>query len=733
MRLAELQFGRVRGASGVLERWLEAERDQLVLWIPVLLGAGIAAWFTLPDPASWTGFMLAGGAVVAAGLVLPLGGRASRVFLIGGVVAAFGCGLAWWRAERVAAPALAKPAVVAFTARVERVDQLAARDLVRLRLAPIGRADLPPRVRVNLPTGDVPSGVAREAVISLRARLMPPPGAAVPGAYDYQRVAWFDGVGATGRGFAPFEVVTPAARSGSDLRARLSAHIREQLPGVGGAVAASLATGDQGAIPDESAEAMRRSGLAHLLSVSGLHITAAVGATMLLVLRLMALSPWAALHWRLPVIAAGAGALAAIGYTWLAGAEVPTVRSCVAALLVLAALVLGREAVTLRLVGAGALLVLLLWPEALVGASFQLSFAAVVSIVALHEGGRVRGWFAPREEGWGRRTLRGVASLLLTGIVVELALLPIGLFHFHKAGLYGALANIVAIPLTTFVVMPLEAAALLLDTVGLGAPLWWLCGQALGLLLWIAHTVAAAPGSVAALPAMPNAAFALVVGGGLWLALWRTPVRWAGIIPVAAGLAWTIATPAPDLLVTRDGRHLALRTRDGSMALLRERAGDYVRDVLAEGGGVDGELPALDDVAGARCNTDLCLATARTGHSVLATRSGYFVDAFQLIHWCGRVDVVVSERRLPLSCRPRLLKIDRPVLGQRGGVSVTFSPLIVRTVAQAGDAHPWVDPPRVQASAPATTGRRSPARRGGGRDRADRSGAPRTAAPPPPR
>src|SRR5690606_15493097 len=108
----------------------------------------------------------------------------------------------------------------------------------------------------------------------------------------------------------------------------------------------------------------------------------------------------------------------------LTGAEVPTIRSCVAALLVLAALAIGREAVTLRLVAVGALVVVLLWPEAVAGASFQLSFAAVTAIVALHEGGRVRGWFVPREETRWRKIARGFGSLLLTGIVVELALMP---------------------------------------------------------------------------------------------------------------------------------------------------------------------------------------------------------------------------------------------------------------------------------------------------------------------
>ncbi len=689
---------RQTGAGARIEAWLEAERDALPLWIPVLLGVGITSWFALPTRALWLAVLCGGLGVAIGGLVLPLAGRTGRVLLIGGLAVALGTGLVWSRAERVAAPVLGRTSVAAFTARVERVDPLVARGLVRLRLAPIAASDLPPRVRVNLADKDVPVGISRGAIITLRARLMPPPDAAVPGAYDYARVAWFDGVGATGRGFAPVTIVTPGEPPGRELRTRLSAHIRSQVAGAEGAVAASLATGDQGGIPEEDAEAMRRSGLAHLLSVSGLHITAVVGATMILVLRLLALWPWAALNLRLPVIAAGAGAVAAVGYTLLTGAEVPTIRSCVAALLVLAALALGREAVTLRLVAAGAAIVLLFRPESLAGASFQLSFAAVTAIVALHESGAMRRWFGRREEGWGRRIARGVGSLLLTGIAIEIALMPIALFHFHKSGLYGALANIVAIPLTTFVIMPLEAGALLLDAVGLGAPLWWLCGWGLSLLLWIARTVADAPGAVAALPSMPRGAFALMIAGGLWLALWKTRVRLAGLVPVVAGAVWAAMTPAPDLIVTRDGRHLALRTSGGGMALLRERAGDYVRSVLAEGGGVEGELAVLDDVAGARCNRDLCAAQVGAWR-VLATRSGDLVEAGPLIAACRAADVVVSERRLPRGCTPRWLRLDRPVLARTGGVAVRFAPPAVVTVANGGE-HPWkraakVAPPRL--------------------------------------
>ncbi len=689
-------------ASQWIEHWLEGERDQLVLWLPVMLGVGVALWFVLPSPIAWA--LVAGAltGVMLIALSVGRGGRAARTVAIGCAAMAIGLALIWWRAERVASAPLARPMIVQFDARVVRVDPLPSRELVRLRLAPLaivenmGRSSagkLPSLVRVNIPLEDMPAGLSRGAVIRLGARLMPPPPPSVPGAYDFARVAWFDGLGATGRGFAPIIVLSSGDVSQGGLRARLSTHIRGQVEGAPGAIAAALATGDQGAIPLEDAEAMRRSGLAHLLSVSGLHITAVVGAVMLVVLRLLALSSWAALHLRLPLIAAGAAALAAIGYTVLTGAEVPTIRSCVAALMVLLAIALGREAMTLRLVATGALIVLLFWPEALAGPSFQLSFAAITAIIALHEHPRVRAWFAPRDEGRGRWLLRQLGSLLLTGIVVEAALSPIALYHFHKAGLYGSVANIVAIPLTTFIVMPLEALALALDLLGIGAPIWWLAEQALRLLLAIAHLVAAAPGAVATLPSMPGGAFALIVIGGLWIALWRTGARWLGVLPLMVGAGWSVMTAPPDLLVTGDGRHVALRTAAGNVALLRDRAGDYTRSMLAEASGVDGEPLLLSEQPDARCSRDLCIADRIAGGRrwrIMATRSPYRLSVGELIAACRDADIVISDRRLPRRCTPRWLRLDRPVLYRTGGVSVTLGSATVRTVFQPGDRHPWL-------------------------------------------
>lgn len=706
-------------SSGVeaAESFLERAAFDRGPWLVVAWIAGIAGWFVLPGPLHWLALIaLCLSVALGSAALLARDGRFPLIrhaLVLAALAVAAGCALVWTKSQLVGARPIVRPMVSVIEGRlIERREQ-PAQHRVRLLLATrepgTGRAV---RVRLNLDLDDDRAAIAEGARLKLRARLVPPAPPMLPGGYDFARTAWFAGIAATGSVLGPVTVVEPGRSGGwlAQAQRRLAHHVRAQLTGSAGSIAAALASGDRGAIATADEEAMRDAGLTHLLSISGLHVSAVVAAAYFLALRLLGLWPWLALRVRLPLLAAAAGALSGIGYTLLTGAEVPTIRSCIGAVLVLAALALGREPLSMRMVAVAAFLVLLLWPEALVGPSFQMSFAAVIAIVALHGAAPLRAFSAPQERGWIARIGRGLALLLLTGVVIEAALMPIGLFHFHRAGAYGAFANVLAIPLTTFVTMPLIALALLFDLVGLGAPFWWLTGLSLEALLGLARWTASQPGAVTTLPAMGRSAFALFVVGGLWLALWHGRIRLLGLLPAGIGLVLLAGLRPPDLLVSGDGRHVGITGEGSELLMLRASRSDYVRENLTEIAGMNGPVRLLSEWPGARCNDGFCTITLDRGGrrwQVLFAKGKDFSTWRALVAACERVDLVIADRRLPGACRPRWLMADRALLGQTGGLAIDLTKGEVVSVASQQGQHGWwrPDPPRTYPPRTAESGR----------------------------
>ena len=681
------------------EAFLERAAYDRGPWLAVAFAAGIAAWFLLPGAYAWLWAMALGGGLAAIGW-LHWRGREGRALLrlasvALGIAFVLGMAVIWARSEVVGTATIGQPYIGPIEGRILMREEQPAEDRVRLTLAvrepKSGRAV---KVRLNLPIARDRVELTEGAMIRTGARLLPPAPPLVPGAYDFARKAWFDGLAATGSPYGALVVLEPGRDGGAVARAqrRLSAHVRERLGGSPGALAAAFASGDRGAIARADEEAMRDAGLTHLLSISGLHVSAVIACVYFLAIRLLALWPWLVLRVRLPVLAAGLAALAGAGYTLLTGAEVPTVRSCLGAGLVLLALALGREPLSLRMVAVVAGIVLLLWPESLVGPSFQMSFAAVLAIVALHGAEPVRGFLAPREESWLARMARRAVMLFATGLVIEAVLTPIVLFHFHRAGAYGAFANVLAIPLVTFVAMPLIALALLFDLAGLGGPFWWLAGLSLEAMLGIAHFVASQPGAVRLMPQIGLGAIGLYVAGMLWLALWRGRVRLLGFVAAALAIPMMVMAKAPDVLVARDGRQIAVTDPGGPLLVLREGEG-YALDSLREAAAVESAPIPFERAPGARCSADFCaLQIERGGRtwSLLVARSKHYVDALQLIRACEQADIVIAARSMPRSCAPRWLTADRRFLAEQGGLALYLgaSPRLV-TVGESQGEHGW--------------------------------------------
>ncbi|MEL7188518.1 MAG: ComEC/Rec2 family competence protein [Pseudomonadota bacterium] len=700
---------------GRIEAFLANAGFDRAPWIAVFFAAGIFAWFGLKTPWQWV-------SGIGVGLLIALAALAAwkhddarehcmRAAIAIGIVFAAGILVIWARSEMVGAEPIERPIVERVQGYVlERQDQ-PADDRIRLTMAVRDPATGESRkIRVNVPLAEVEristntasaasqSALAEGAILRMRVRLMPPASPMLPGAYDFARAAWFKGLAATGSLVGEIEVIEPVreAGGGAKWQRSLAGHVRANVDGSAGTIAAAFASGDRGAIMQADEEAMRDAGLTHLLAISGLHVSAVIAAAYFVVLKLLALFPALALRVRLPVIAAASGALAGIGYTLLTGAQVPTVRACVAAMLVLGALALGRDALSLRMVAVAAIFVMLLWPESVIGPSFQMSFSAVLAIVALHSSSPIRAFLAPREESWLHRMGRNTLMLFITGLVIELALMPVVLFHFHRAGLYGAIANVVAIPLVTFIAMPLIAIALVLDIVGLGAPVWWLVERSLDGLLAIAHFTSAQPGAVKLMPQMSSLAIFLFVAGGLWLALWSGRARLLGFAPVAAASAMLLTTPIPDVLIGREGRHVGItvKSNDGSRRLLslRDSRSSYSRDNLLELASVTSDPIPLSEWSGAQCSAEFCLISIERGGKdwvLLLARNRNLIEERALAAACDQADIVVADRFLPRSCRPKWLRADRRFLSAHGGLALNLEDETITSVASGQGSHGW--------------------------------------------
>lgn len=697
---------------------LEADRARWPLWLPVALGLGIAVYLALPvEPSRWSGAALMGGLV----LLLLIARRTAWItaLLLALTSAAIGFVVAQERAHAVAAPVLADrlgPTTV--SGRVLEVElrpgrpRLTLTDVAIARLAP---ADTPARVRITLtPTRAPPPGTW----ITTRAILSPPPRPAAPDAFPFPRRAWFERLGAVGFAVAPWTVLDPSPPS--DAGARLTAlreaarvtvaeRLRAGLPLAEGALAAALAMGDRGTVPKPVQQAFRDAGVAHLLAISGLHMSMIAALLFAGARGLLALWPRAALRLDLKKPAAVLALMGTAGYLMLSGANVPAQRAFLMTSLVLLAVLLNRTAISPRVVALAAAAVLLAQPQALAGPSFQMSFAAVLALVAVWElaSPRLATWRRARESDTCRWLIRATAlylgGILLTSLVAGLATMPFAAFHFNRVAVWGLPANMLAVPIMGLWVMPWLLAAIALVPLGLEGAVMTPLGWGLSALRWTAETVAAWPGASASVPSMPTWGLAAVTLGGLWLCLWRRPWRLLGVVGLAAGLASPWSRPPPDLLVHDDGRTLAVRAADGGLILSPGRANGFARRLWRDRWGGESREPWPAPGAGTtdrtfRCDPLGCVLRRRGRVVALAwTRAALAED-------CPRADVVVTPLPAPSdsACPGPVLVIDGRRLDRDGthalwlgdGASQDRAARIrVRSAAQAMGARPWSPSP----------------------------------------
>ena len=686
-----------------LARQLEAEHDRWFLWLPVLFGLGVALYFLLPAEPSAIVALLPAVAVLALHLAVSRAGLAS-VLAAALLTTALGTAAAKLRTEFVRAPVLQAEAgpidVYGFVELIEPRATKGQRLTILVTAMEKHEANAWPtrvRIRTLAENGALKPGDA----VRVKARLSPPPGPALPGDYDFARAAWFQGLGAVGFAVAAAEVATNLSEAPLTLRSSaivarvrqaIGQRVLQALPGETGAIANALITGERGGISETTNQAFRDSGLFHILSISGLHMVIMAGAVFVSIRLLLAAIPAIALRYPTKKWAAVGAMAGALGYLLISGAAFATVRSYIMITIMFIAVLLDRPALALRNVALAALLILLLWPESLFDAGFQMSFAAVVCLVSVYE------WLRTRDEareGWMRRgaiarTFVFFGGIVTSTLVAGLAVAPFGIYHFHNTQQFAILANLAAIPICNMLVMPAALVSLLAMPLGLEALPLWAMGLGIEAMVWCAQAVAALPGAVGRVPAMPTYAFVLIVTGGLWCALWQTRWRVLGVVPMALGVMLAPTGSRPDVLIGRGAELVAVRGADAKLSALARRGSTFELARWLEHDG-DGRPPAeVGKAAAFRCDSLGCTALVKGVRVAVTAAPAALRDD------CTAAAIVVLRFARPGGCNPSGALIGPADVAARGAHALTIvnGRVRVETVADARGVRPWAATPK---------------------------------------
>ena len=666
----------------IFDIFVTAQRGRFVLFLPVFMAAGILAYFDrLAEPSlGWSAACAGATTCLAAGVWRwPV----ARAVVLCAAFACVGFSLACVATARAPPWAVLPRHATVLTGRVAVLDVLPEGRRVTLAgLSMDGDAPIARQVRVRLRSSDT-AQVTPGDTVQVRALLRAPSPPDYPGGWDTQRDAFFGGLAGYGFAIGPITVLHGAGVSRwAALRSRISRRIMADLPGSPGAIASTLLTGIGTAIPPADRAAFQDSGLAHLLAVAGLHIGIVMGLVFAVTRFGLAAWEWAALHWPTRQIAALASLAAGGFYLALTGAHLPIMRSFAMACLVTLGVLTGRRAVSLRGLALAALLLMVISPASVVSIRFQMSFSAVLTLIAGYE--MARPALARMGEGaWWRRPALYGAGLVLSSLLAGTASLPFAAYHFGRATLYYVPANMLAVPLTALWVMPCGLAALALLPVGLQSLALVPMGWGVRGLLAIAHTVAGWPEASVPVPPMPGLGLALVAAGLAWAGLWRGKLRLLGLLPMAAGLGGAGLVSAPDILVGPEAKSIAVHTQ--GRTLVARLPGLTAFETAAPGRVWAGapQEPLADAPA---CRPDACRIMVRD-EAVLLVR-----DANEGL--CSAT-VILSSAWLRGACPGRMV-VDRVFATQAGASIIRLSPTgteIVTDRALRGD-RPWVLLPR---------------------------------------
>lgn len=697
---------------------LEQARGTPFLLLPVCLGAGAATYFALPVEPGWP--LLSGLMLAVVVLRLALAARRHLAFLCTALlVVCLGLAAGKIEAWRAGTAMLGSSVSTVLTGRVVAVEhQASGRTRLTVDVEATRRPLLryaPDRIRASARNDP---GVAAGDRIEGVVRLFPPSGPVRPHGYDFAFESYMAGIGATGFFLGDPRRIEAApdnnvrrqwAARVANMREAIAARIRRHLDGAAGEIAAALIAGVRAGIPEETNEALRKAGLAHVLSISGLHMALVAGTVMLALRALFAALPGFSSRHPVKKYAAAAALVAASYYLLVSGAAVAAQRSFIMIAVMLVALLFDRAAITMRNLAIAALIIIAIAPHEVVGPSFQMSFAATAALIAAYATWAERASAAPRRDwspdaGLARRLASRAAyyttGLAMTSLIAGGATTLFAVWHFHRAAPLGLIANLAAMPVVSLIIMPFAVIAGVLMPLGLEGPALRVMGQGISAMVAIADWVAGRT-PFDAVGALSPAALLWLTAALIVATIATTRLRWIAVPLAVAGLAALLAGRHPDLLVSEDGKLLALARSDGGLAVSRSRPNGFTVGIweksLASERLVKPEtsrdaetspLPGAADGSGEAfvCAADTCVARHSGGAVIVQAATAEAAAPFCAI----AAIIIIEDATAKAPCGDsKVLVVTARDLARRGSLAVHFDAGTNQARAQFAISEPF--------------------------------------------
>ncbi|MBC2885086.1 ComEC/Rec2 family competence protein [Ochrobactrum sp. CM-21-5] len=698
--LRERLFLGLSAMSGVISDQMGREigRGLFFLLLPVLAGSGAIVYFTLPFEPDWLPLLSI--------LIFLVIGRvtARRSFLLAQTVTlviALQMGVIGSKieTERRATPMLGSDVATRVTGRVVALEhQHNGSWRVTLDVLQTEKPRLrhsPQRIRIN--ARDIPAATVIGSGLNGFVRLRTPSGPVRPGNYDFSLHAYFNGIGANGFFLGTPKLVAVEPPRGlvagimewiAMLRVHVAERINEAVGGEDGSVAAALIAGQRAGISEETNENLRRAGLAHILSISGLHMALAAGVVMLSLRSIFALFPAFSSRYPVKKYAALLSLLSCTFYLAMSGADVAAQRSYVMIAVMLCALLADRAAISMRNLAIAALAMIAISPHEILGPSFQMSFSATAALIAAFS------WWTEQKSAQrlgmerpvkvsGQRMLRffaPVAATACTSLVAGLASGIFAAYHFNNTAPLGMIGNVLALPVISMLVMPFAVLSLVLMPFQLDWLPLQVMGAGISIVRYIAGFVAefSPDGNPGVIP--PTAllfwagALVLAVVLTTWLKLLAVPL-------LAAGFIVFLQNPLPDIVISEDARLVGVRLESGDFVLNRNRPSRFTTENWKTAYLIENFIEPLNinsktrgiDADGFVCEENLCTTPLRDGHML-----AYTADETMHEVACNIGDVVILA--IPgeaLDCgRENVLVLTRRDLALKGTLEIRLGDTI---------------------------------------------------------